>query len=778
MAEKHPIIRFQQRKVDNGRTPGGGNSEKPKWVLSGEELQTHSQQLGLEINLLNDSWDLNEKIGVPKIVKIDFIKKAKAKSHQSKIIDLFSVTENLAQIGMDSEYSMILKVPNEKDMATIHSRILDTEKNDVTISAIDTISEFKPRLEIQTRQERHKMNFLDFRDQNLNANAKKFTLKMLKQNNIPFTLEKYGSSEIILLNESNLDKLQFIKKLPIKSIEPLEETLPPFPLLNVDFSIKEDFVSYEKDRTYPIVGLLDSGVAINDFTKEWVVKGEGGHYSENDLNTDHGTYIASLLIHGDKLNGYHDSVVLGCKIVDVPVVPNKPISGPELIRNIEDAIKHNPNVNIWNLSVSLAGEIQNDQFSDFAVELDRMQSEYRVLIFKSAGNDASFYSGGIAGKLSIGADSVRAITVGSANRNSDEVGYTISDYPSPYSRIGRGPAHIIKPDVVGYGGDVFALKENPSAKNEFEVIGEIGFSGDCVGERQVGTSFSTPKIAKTAAEIDMLLDQAFDPLLIKALLVHSAGYSESPMIKWEEKLNKLGYGKPKNADFILEEEDHTATLLLRGNLKKGQNIDIMDFPFPENLVEDGKFIGRIKATLVYDPILSSGLGDEYCQSNVVIKFGTFSEKFDREGRYQLFNPIGRSDAKNLLNTELYAKNKMKKNISYGTERLQIKYGDKYYPVKKYDCDLSELRDANEKYLSSDRNWYLFLEGQYRDFATKYYQMANQTPEIDYCLIISIIDPEKTKDVYSEAIRTLDKYNFIHETIESEIEIHVDGRMDS
>lgn len=778
MAEKHPIIRFQQRKVDNGRTPGGGNSEKPKWVLSGEELRTHSQQLGVEINELNDSWDLNEKIGVPKIVKIDFIKKAKAKSHQSKIIDLFSVTENLAQIGMDSEYSMILKVPSEKDMATIHSRILDTEKNDVTISAIDTISEFKPSLEIQTRQEIHKMNFLDFRDQNLNANAKKYTLKMLEQNNIPFKLEKYGSSEIVLLNESNLDKLQFIKKLPIKNIEPLEETLPPFPLLNVDFSIKEDFVSYEKDRTYPVVGLLDSGVEINDFTKEWVVKGEGGHYSENDLNTDHGTYIASLLIHGDKLNGYHDSAVIGCKIVDVPVVPNKPISGPELIRNIEDAIKHNPDVNIWNLSVSLAGEIQNDQFSDFAVELDRIQSEYRVLIFKSAGNDASFYSGGIAGKLSIGADSVRAITVGSANRNSDEFGYTISDYPSPYSRIGRGPAHIVKPDVVGYGGDVFALKENPSAKNEFEVIGEIGFSGDCVEERQVGTSFSTPKIAKTAAEIDMLLEQDFDPLLIKALLVHSAGYSESPMIKWEEKLNKLGYGKPKNADFILEEEDHTATLLLRGNLKKGQNIDIMDFPFPENLIEDGKFMGRIKATLVYDPILCSGLGDEYCQSNLAIKFGTFSEKFDREGRYQLFNPIGRLDAKNLLNTELYAKNKMKKNISYGTERLQIKYGDKYYPVKKYDCDLSELRDANEKYLSSDRNWYLFLEGQYRDFATKYYQMTNQTPNVEYCLIISIIDPEKNKDVYSETIRTLDKHNFIHETIESEIDIYVDGRLDS
>ncbi|MHC5268599.1 S8 family peptidase [Enterococcus sp. LJL98] len=777
MSDKHPIIRFQQREVDNGKTPGGGDTKKPKWVLSGEQLQAHSQGLSSEIASINRLWDLNEVMGVPKVVTVEFIKQAKAKSHQSKIIDLFSVTGSLVQIGMNSEYSMILKVPDSKDMDVIHSRILDIEKNDIVISAIDTISEYKPHLEVLTRQAIHKMSFLDFRNKELNLNAKNYTLKMLKESSIPFNLEKYGRSEIILIRESNLDKLQFIKNLPIKSIEPLEETLPPFPLLSVDFSIKDNFVSYENDKTYPIVGLLDSGVELNEFTKEWVIKGKGSNYPEHDLNTDHGTYIASLLIHGDKLNGYRDSVVMGCKIVDVPVVPSTPISGPELIRNIEDAIKNNPDVNIWNLSISLAGEIQNDQFSDFGVELDRIQGEYRVLIFKSAGNDASFYSGGIAGKLSIGADSVRAITVGSINRTSDDFGHTLAEYPSPYSRIGRGPANIIKPDVVGYGGDVFALKENPSAKNEFEVIGEIGFSGDCIEERQVGTSFSTPKIAKTAAEIDMLLEQKFDPLLIKALLVHSAGYNESPMIKWEEKLQKLGYGKPKNAEFILGEEDHSATLLLRGNLKKSRNIDIMDFPFPGNLVSDGKFIGRIKATLVYDPILSSGLGDEYCQSNLSLKFGTFSKKFDREGRYRLFNPIGRLDAKNLLNTELYAKNKMKQNISYGTERLQIKFGDKYYPIKKYDCDLSELRDANEKYLSAERNWYLFLEGQYRDFVTKHYQNNGENLSTDYCLIISIIDPSKEKDVYSETIRRLDKHHFIHENIETKMDIHVSKRLD-
>ncbi|EAD3954601.1 subtilase, partial [Listeria monocytogenes] len=94
------------------------------------------------------------------------------------------------------------------------------------------------------------------------------------------------------------------------------------------------------------------------------------------------------------------------------------------------------------------------------------------------------------------------------------------------------------------------------------------------------------------------------------------------------------------------------------------------------------------------------------------------------------------------------------------------------------CDLSELTDANEKYLSFERNWYLFLEGQYRDFVTKYSKKNSETLSIDYCLIISIIDPTNEKDVYSETIRSLDKYNFIHESIKTEIDTHINNGLES
>ena len=43
--EKLPIKFFAKREVDDLRVEGGGNVEKPKWVLTGEKLQSRAQKL-------------------------------------------------------------------------------------------------------------------------------------------------------------------------------------------------------------------------------------------------------------------------------------------------------------------------------------------------------------------------------------------------------------------------------------------------------------------------------------------------------------------------------------------------------------------------------------------------------------------------------------------------------------------------------------------------------------------------------------------------------------
>ena len=170
----------------------------------------------------------------------------------------------------------------------------------------------------------------------------------------------------------------------------------------------------------------------------------------------------------------------------------------------------------------------------------------------------------------------------------------------------------------------------------------------------------------------------------------------------------MGFGIPKSVPEIIYNDPYEATLILRDTLAKGEYIDIMDFPMPKSLVSNGVFTGQIIATLVYEPILDSTQGIEYCQSNIDLKFGTYDAKCERDmSRRNILNPVGRIGSQNLFREPLYSKRLMKdRDGDFALrERLLIQYGDKYYPVKKYAVDLAELTEANKlNYATASKNW--------------------------------------------------------------------------
>ena len=107
------------------------------------------------------------------------------------------------------------------------------------------------------------------------------------------------------------------------------------------------------------------------------------------------------------------------------------------------------------------------------------------------------------------------------------------------------------------------------------------------------------------------------------------------------------------------------------------------------------------------------------------------------------------------------------------ERLLIQYGDKYYPVKKYAVDLSEMTDSNQyKHLSKDKNWYLYLRGLFRDHIETKAQLEESNLSQEFCLIITIKDPTGTKPVYDQINQKLNEYNFWHNTIKLNTDIEV------
>lgn len=559
------------------------------------------------------------------------------------------------------------------------------------------------------------------------------------------------------------------------SIEPMPKYVVSLDLVQNETPI--DIVKPLDGHRYEMLGILDNGIAGIPHLDPWMPEERWTVYPESEINPTHGTFVAGVALYGDACEGKDWVSHNGIKLFDAAVFPDRHdgIEEDELIANIREAIEANyKNVKVWNLSISVMRPVSDTKFSDLAIALDALQTKYNILICKSAGNCTNFVSGRPKERIQEGADSVRSLVVGSVAQAKGPNDLSEVDNPSPFSRIGPGPEYIIKPEVAHYGGNAGVDKNGL-----LSMTGVTSFSKDGGLSKSVGTSFSTPRVAALATGLYQKLDEDFDPLLLKGLIIHAASYPDKLCMPESERTTQIGFGIPKSIPEILYNAPYEATLILRDTLAKGEKIDIMDFPMPKSLIKNGYYTGQIIATLVYDPILDATQGIEYCQSNMDIKFGSFDQKSARDtSRRTILNPVGRDGAKNLFLGGLYSKRLMRDNQSEFAlrERLLIQYADKYYPVKKYAIDLSELSEANKQhYTTADKLWYLYLDGLFREHTEQRARLERTTLSQDFCLIITIRDPEHKANVYDDITQGLDEYNFWHSNIKisSEISIPVD-----
>ena len=101
------------------------------------------------------------------------------------------------------------------------------------------------------------------------------------------------------------------------------------------------------------------------------------------------------------------------------------------------------------------------------------------------------------------------------------------------------------------------------------------------------------------------------------------------------------------------------------------------------------------------------------------------------------------------------------------------YGKKFHPVKKYAIDLADMTPSNrDKWLPSTRKWYLKIEGLYRDFIEKEAVKKDFQLSQEYCMILTIRDPEHTAPVYDEVTQQLTNRNFIHHDVRVRNVVHV------
>lgn len=771
--EMLPIKFFAKRKVDELKTEAGGNSDKvPGWVLSGDELIQRSISLSSEFEQFKRIIMRKESENsiIPFVFEAKISQDATSKSRRKEISNLFRAKNKNNVIGLLQEDKLIIKIDSLDESKVILERLKDYSKNSYGISCIEKIEAYSPCIYIKEFRTNYKVKLINFQEVDKNKSIQVLFEDFITAKNICFTKTDYTENLTIY----NLQDIDTVKLDEFKTNEIFEAILSIEPMpkhtITLDFFQDEEEIDiiYPHDGTeYVTIGILDNGISNIPHLKPWILDESWSAYPPGCIDPTHGTFVSGVAIYGDILEGEEWIGNSGLKLFDATIFPDTTKEGieeDELIRNIKEVIKYKGSeIKIWNLSISIEREVVDNSFSDLAVTLDDLQDKYNILICKSAGNCKNFINNNSRGRINEGADSVRALVVGSIAHEEGKVDLVKIDDPSPFTRIGPGPSYIIKPEVVHYGGNA-GIDKNGNLK----ITGVKSFSKNGLVSKLAGTSYSTPRITALAAGIYQELNEEFDPLLLKALIIHSASYSKGLNVLNEERTKHVGFGKPKSISEIIYNSPNEVTLILRDTLNKGDYIDIMDLPMPECLIKDGYYTGQITATLVYNPILDPSQKGEYCQSNIDIKLGSYDEKVERDiEKRNILNPVGRFGSKNILLDNIYSKRVMraKKDDFALKERLLIQYGDKYYPVKKYAVDLGELTEGNkDNYLRSDKKWFLCLKGLYRDHITKKAELEYKTLSQEFCLILTIKDPSGEAQVYDGVSQKLDEYNFWHSNI--------------
>lgn len=765
-----PIKFFEKRKdYDDRYTEGGGDSRLPNWVLKGENLINRVAQLNNDLTEINNEFAKrkSKKTKLPLVVTTTIEEKAIAKSHRGDITSLYCDSNTSNILGFQGNRNLLSMITDEDVLSNIGKRLADMN-NSKLISSIIAIEPFSPIVDsYDSNVKYYKVRLVNYNNYDLNRVSKLLFEKQCVDNGVKIEHKTKFTPDMTIYRVSvdsaeELDLLsEFEGVYTIEKMLPIEVSLDSL-FEPVGVNVKKP----DPHNSYPTVGVLDTGIASNNYLKDWKLSDSFTSYPDEYKDQSHGTFVSGIIEYGDELNGKSYTSLPGVNLFDATVYPDvkkQSIYVDDLVEHIREAIERNNNIKVWNLSLGTRDESSLDEFSDFGMALDNIQDENNVLIIKSAGNCTNFQYQLPKSRISKSADSVRSVVVGSLADKQGTNDYAEPDTPSPFTRVGPGPSSIIKPDLVFYGGN--AGMDNGSLCT----TGVPSFTPDGKIAYNVGTSFSTPWVSRMAAELSYLMNEEFDPLLIRALLIHNAKYPSGCSMNMADKVKQMGFGMPSSVNDMLYNSSDEITLILRDTLEKGSFIEMFDFPFPSSLIdENGYFCGQIILTLVTKLLIDDKQAGEYCQSNIDVFFGTYETEKDRDtSKPMIKNAKGIDEAHNVLLDNCYSSRAKGVHPRTGFERecTLVKYGKKFHPVKKYAIDLSDMTPSNkERILGKDRKWYLKIEGLYRDFIEQDSIINNYQLSQEYCLLLTIRDPNGKAPVYDEVAQQLDYKNFVHHNI--------------
>lgn len=461
-----PIKIINKRvEVDERKPEPGFGGNIPSFVLKDDKLKQKALSLKGKLNETRE--EANNKFekykSLPIVIKAKVNDDALAKSYRKELIELITNSKSDNVFGMSEEQELLIRIDEIKELDTISNNLEAFAENAIAISGIDSIKVSNPQMvlkeDVQQAEEKltYKIKLMDFNNKYINVQVENVFYNILEAKKVKFDKVRY--SENLYVYKVVCDSLETFDEL--SDFSPLQ-SIVPMPKITVvtDSFFEESFFKipeFKKDENYPIVGILDSGVDNLTQLGPWLSEEKFSSYPQEYINSGHGTFVGGIIAFADILEGRVHTGLNGCKLFDATVFPDKSkeeILEADLINNVREAIEmHGEKIKIWNMSLGVLEECPINDFSDFGMSLDNIQSENNVLIIKSAGNCKNFSINKPVSRIARGADSIKAVTVGAIAHDKSAGDIADINHISPFSRIGPGPASIIKPELVHYGGN-------------------------------------------------------------------------------------------------------------------------------------------------------------------------------------------------------------------------------------------------------------------------------------------------------------------------------------
>ena len=743
--ERLPIKLIIPRQGAERRVPGGGSPPSPFRTVNVD----YRQSLGIQVETIQKAIGPQLRKTRVAPVRVKLITKAIAKSHRPE--KLFS-EESCPIVGAGALGELFVKATSgglRKLAATIATdnspQIMKELSSIERIEAVTPIARRhdQPAEDVLKRSPRRKDGFLTrvrLFEFGVDQDDQLFTLEfeeLCRKRGIGFDTEGYSA-------KSRTYAAQCRTVADVNAISQLVgvRSIAPMPLIRIDrpSSLPSEVIPQlpsrdDVDGDVPVVVVVDSGIA-DRFPElnSWVV-GRVSDVAPVYRNTDHGTFVAGLICWGSELN----PTIVGigedpCAVFDLQVMPNTDpnngdtdtLSENELLSSLASALRDHANeYKVWNLSLGSDSVCSLDDFSKLAQELDNLQETYQVSFVISAGNystppllDYPRTPRQIEpGRITAPADSVLGITVGSVSQVDFKPNGPRMHDPSAFSRHGAGPNHIIKPDLVHYGG---ACSTDGTNIRGVRSVTDAGIA------EKLGTSFSTPLVSRMLAQIYHQITPTPTPVLARALLTHHARDPRSGHRVPDGEENYLGFGLPTPPPYCLECSPHMATLVFDDTLRSGHYLEWDHFPYPPSLTKDGKYFGEIWMTLAFAPARGERWGTEYCETHISAHLGVYRDRVSRKtGEVsQIFSGLVPPEHPN----------RGRLHEAYQIEKLR-----KWAPVRTYHGRLKETGERGNR-------WRLKLQLLTRHGIEKDISTLKPQP---FSLIVTIADPTKKLPVYDE-----------------------------